>query len=142
MTDDEIRVFLSQGTRTGKIAWTAPSGQAHLAPIWFVVDDDAATLEVVFNTGADTAKGRALRRDPRLSLLVDDERPPFAYVKLTGSVEISEDLDEVRRWATTIGGRYMGPERAAELGARNGVPGELLVRLRPTSVQALTGIAD
>ena len=107
-----------------------------------MVDDAAATLEVVFNTGADTAKGRALRRDPRLSLLVDDERPPFAYVKLTGSVEISEDLDEVRRWATTIGGRYMGPERAAELGARNGVPGELLVRLRPTSVQALTGIAD
>jgi PPOX class probable F420-dependent enzyme len=142
MTDDEIRVFLSQGTRTGKIAWTAPSGQAHLAPVWFVVDDAATTLEVVFNTGADTAKGRALRRDPRLSLLVDDERPPFAYVKLTGSVEISEDLDEVRRWATTIGGRYMGPERAAELGARNGVPGELLVRLRPTSVQALTGIAD
>ena len=68
MTDDEIRVFLSQGTRTGKIAWTAPSGQAHLAPVWFVVDDAATTLEVVFNTGADTAKGRALRRDPRLSL--------------------------------------------------------------------------
>jgi len=142
MTDDETRAFLSTGTRTGKIAWTAPSGQAHVAPIWFVVDDEATALEVVFNTGADTAKGRALRRDPRLSMLVDDERPPFAYVKLTGSVEISEDLDEVRRWATRIGGRYMGPERADELGARNGVPGELLVRLRPTSVQALAGIAD
>ena len=38
-------------------------------------------------------------------MLVDDERPPFAYVKLTGSVEMSEDLDEVRRWATRIGGR-------------------------------------
>jgi PPOX class probable F420-dependent enzyme len=131
-----------EGTRTGKIAWTAPSGQAHLAPIWFVVDDDAPALEVVFNTGADTAKGRALRRDARLSLLVDDERPPFAYVKLTGSVVISEDLEEVRRWATRIGGRYMGQERADELGARNGVPGELLVRLRPTSVQAIAGIAD
>ena len=142
MTDDEIRVFLSRAPAPARSPGRRPSGQAHLAPIWFVVDDDATTLEVVFNTGADTAKGRALRRDPRLSLLVDDERPPFAYVKLTGSVEISEDLDEVRRWATTIGGRYMGPERAAELGARNGVPGELLVRLRPTSVQALTGIAD
>jgi PPOX class probable F420-dependent enzyme len=142
MTDDETRAFLSAGTRTGKIAWTAPSGQAHLAPVWFLLDDGAPALEVLFNTGADTAKGRALRRDPRLSLLVDDDQPPFAYVKLTGSVELSEDLDEVRRWATRIGGRYMGPERAEELGARNGVPGELLVRLRPTSVQAISGIAD
>ena len=142
MTDDETRAFLSAGTRTGKIAWTAPSGQPQVAPIWFVVDDDPAGLEVVFNTGAATAKGRAMRRDPRISLLVDDERPPFAFVKLTGSVEISEDLDEVRRWATRIGGRYMGPERAEELGARNGVPGELLIRLRPSSVQAQAGIAD
>ena len=46
------------------------------------------------------------------------------------------DLGEVRRWATRIGGRYMGPERAAEYGARNGVAGELLVRLRPERVSS------
>ena len=36
----------------------------------------------------------------------------------------------------------MGAGRADEFGARNGVPGELLVRLRPAQVQALRGIAD
>ena len=142
MTDDEVRAFLSTGTRTGKLAWTAASGQPHVAPIWFVVDDAAPALEVVFNTGAETAKGRALRRDPRVSLLVDDERPPFAFVKLTGRVEISEDLDEMRTWAARIGGRYMGADRAEELGRRNGVPGELLVRLRPARVIAQRGVAD
>jgi PPOX class probable F420-dependent enzyme len=142
MTSAEIRGFLSAGTRTGKLAWVAPSGQPHVAPIWFVVDDEAEELAVVFNTGADTAKGRALRREPRVSLVVDDERPPFAFVKLTGTVELSEDLDEVARWAARIGGRYMGAARAEEFGRRNGVPGELLVRLRPTSVLAQRGVAD
>ena len=142
----EVREFLSEGTRTGKLAWVGPSGQPHVAPIWFVVDEgashaDAEAIEVVFNTGADTAKGRAVRRDPRVSIVVDDERPPFAYVKLTGRVDISEDLDEVRRWATRIGGRYMGADRAEEFGARNGVPGELLVRLRATKVDGRRDIA-
>ena len=44
---------------------------------------------------------------------------------------ISDDLDDVRHWAGVIGGRYMGADRADEYGERNGVPGELLVRLTP-----------
>ena len=142
MTDAEIRAFLGHGTRTGKLAWVGPSGQPHVAPIWFVVDDEAPALEVVFNTGDDSAKGRAIRTDPRVSLLVDDETPPFAYVKLTGRVTISEDLDEMRTWATRIGGRYMGADRAEEYGARNGVPGEILIRIRPIKITGETGVAD
>ena len=142
MNEQEIRAFLAHGTRTGKLAWVGPSGQPHVAPIWFVVDDTADAVEVVFNTGATSAKGRAIRRDPRVSLLVDDERPPFAYVKLTGRVTVSEDLDDLRHWATRIGGRYMGADRAKEFGVRNGVAGELLVRLRAAKVDGLRGIAD
>jgi hypothetical protein len=142
MNEQEIRAFLAHGTRTGKLAWVGPTGQPHVAPVWFLVDDAADAVEVVFNTGASSAKGEAIRRDPRVSLLVDDERPPFAYVKLTGSVTVSEDLDELRHWATRIGGRYMGADRAEEFGARNGVPGELLVRLRPAKVVGLRDIAD
>lgn len=138
MDDDERRAFLSTGNRTAKLAWVGPDGHPHVAPVWFVLDGD----DVIFNTGADTAKGRALRRDPRVSIVVDDEVPPFAFVKVNGLAEISEDLAEVRRWATVIGGRYMGPERASEFGDRNGVPGELLVRVRPTRIIAQQGIAD
>ena len=138
MDDDERRAFLSTGTRTAKLAWLGADGHPQVAPVWFVLDGD----DVIFNTGADTAKGRALRRDPRVSIVVDDEVPPFAFVKVNGVAEISEDLAEVRRWATVIGGRYMGPERASEFGDRNGVPGELLVRVRPTRIIAQQGIAD
>ena len=59
-----------------------------------------------------------------------------------GTASVSTELTEVRRWATLIGGRYMGDDRAVEYGGRNGVPGELLVRVTPTKVIAAHGIAD
>jgi PPOX class probable F420-dependent enzyme len=96
----------------------------------------------VFTTNTETAKGKALRRDPRVALCVDDERPPFAYVIVHGTATISEDPDELLAWATILGGRYMGADRAEEYGRRNGVPGELLVRVTPTKVLAEQGVAD
>ena len=142
MREDEIRAFLSHGTRTAKVAWVGSTGQAHVTPVWFLVDDAAESLEIVFSTGAESAKGRAIVRDPRISLVVDDERPPFAFVQLTGPVAVDDDLDRLLDWATRIGRRYMGPERADEFGRRNAVRGELLVRLRPTKVIAEADLAD
>jgi hypothetical protein len=48
----------------------------------------------------------------------------------------------MRRWATLIGRRYMGEDRAEEFGRRNAVAGELLVRLTPERVIAQCGVAD
>jgi PPOX class probable F420-dependent enzyme len=138
LDDPAVRDFLSAGTRTGKVAWVASDGAPHVAPIWFVLDGGG----IVFNTGAGTGKGRALAREGRASLVVDEEEPPYSFVKVDGTVSLSDDLDEVRRFATIIGGRYMGRDRAEEFGARNGVPGELLVRLHPTRVVAGFDIAD
>jgi hypothetical protein len=41
-----------------------------------------------------------------------------------------------------IGGRYMGQDRADAYGERNGVPGELLVRIRPIRITAQAEVAD
>ena len=101
-------------------------------------DDDGS---LVFNTNEKSLKGRTLRRDPRAALCVDDERPPFSFVTVTGTVELSTDPHELLRWATIIGGRYMGTGRAEEYGTRNGVPGELLCRLRPTHGASAEGVA-
>ena len=84
-----------------------------------------------------TAKGRALTRDPRASLCVDLEKPPFAFVQVQGDAELSEDPAELLRTATAIAARYMGAERAGEFGKRNAMPGELVVRLRPVKVLAV-----
>jgi PPOX class probable F420-dependent enzyme len=140
MTDAEVRIFLmALPARTAKLATVRADGRPHVAPVWYDVDADGTLL---FNTGADTVKGRNLLRDGRAAICVDDERPPFSFVTLEGRVEVVEDLDEVRRWAERIGGRYMGHERAVEYGDRNGVPGELLIRLRPDAVNSAADLAD
>jgi PPOX class probable F420-dependent enzyme len=136
MDEREWRAFVSEGTRTGKLATVRADGRPHVVPIWFVLDGD----DLVFNTGAGSVKGRSLRRDPRVCVCVDDERPPFAFAMVEGTASLSEDLDELRRTATLIGARYMGQKRAEEFGRRNAVPGELVVRVTPTRVLAQSDI--
>ena len=138
MTDDQRRAFLLDGTRTGILATVRRDGRPHAAPIWFTLDGD----DVIFTTGADTVKGRNLRRTGRAVVVVDESTPPFDFVTVEGAVEISEDLDEILRWATVLGGRYMGTDQAEAFGRRNAVPGELLIRLRPAKIVAKAGIAD
>ena len=133
MADPKISAFLGAGTRTGKLACAGADGRPLVAPVWFIVEDGA----LVFNTGKNTAKGRALARDPRATLCVDVEEPPYAFVQVQGDAELSEDPGELVRTATAIAARYMGQDRAAEFGKRNGVPGELVVRLRPTKVNVV-----
>jgi PPOX class probable F420-dependent enzyme len=128
----EVLAFLTEGTRTGKLGWVAADGRPLVAPVWFVVEDG----DLVFNTGSGTAKGRAIARDARLSLCVDSEVPPYGFVQVQGTATTSEDPAELLRTATAIGARYMGADRAEEFGRRNGVPGELVVRLTPTKVLA------
>lgn len=135
---DDVIAFLSEGTRTAVLGWVAADGRPLAAPVWFVVDDGA----LVFNTGKDTAKGRALARDSRVVLCIHDDAPPFAFVQVQGVASISEDPDELLDIATRAGGRYMGADRAEEFGRRNGVPGELVVRVKPTKVHAAFDVAD
>ena len=124
--------------RTAACATTRADGRPHVAPVWVAADGD----RLVFMTGADTIKGRSLRRDPRVALCFDDENPPFGFVVVEGTVELRDDLDELVHWGGVIGGRYMGEGRAAEFARRNGVPGELLVVVTPTSVVGALEVAD
>jgi hypothetical protein len=73
---------------------------------------------------------------------VDDERPPYGFVQVQGRATLSEDAEELLDIATRLGARYMGPERAEEFGERNGVPGELVVRVRPTKIVSGFNVAD
>jgi PPOX class probable F420-dependent enzyme len=140
MSEDEVRTFITRvPARPGILGTTRSDGRPHVAPIWYVVDDDGT---IVFTTGDNTVKGRNLSRTGWASLCVDDDAAPFSFVVLEGPVSLSDDQEAVREWAAQIGGRYMGTDRAEEYGARNGVPGELLVRLAPSNVVSAADVAD
>jgi len=139
MSRDEWRAFLLSGTRTAKLGTVRSDGRPHIAPVWFDLDD----ADLVFTTGKETVKGKNIRRDPRVMICVDDERPPFAFVLIEGAPVVSEPSPpELLPWTTRIARRYMGEEQAAAYGKRNAVEGELLVRVPLAKVSAYKGIAD
>ena len=138
MTPDERREFLLEGTRTGKLAVIRAGGGPHVTPTWFTLDGD----EIALTTDEASMKAKGIRSDPRVAMCVDDQAPPYSYVMVQGIATLSDDIDELRRVATAVGGRYMGADRADEFGARNAVPGELVVRITPTHIVARADIAD
>ncbi|MGA8115875.1 MAG: PPOX class F420-dependent oxidoreductase [Actinocatenispora sp.] len=138
MTEQEWRAFVLAGTRTAKIATVRRDGRPHVTPVWFVLDGP----DLVFTTWHESVKARTLRADGRAAVAVDDQQPPYSYVLLEGEARLIEDAADMREWATRIGARYMGADRADEFGSRNGVAGELLVRMRIDKVLAERDIAD
>jgi PPOX class probable F420-dependent enzyme len=137
MSEEEIQQFLSFGTRTGKLATVRADGRPHVVPIWFVLDGD----NLVFTTWHDSVKAHNLRRDPQVSLCVDEEIPPYAFVVVEGTIEVSGDRHERLKWATAIASRYMGEDLAKSYGERNSVEGELVVRLSPRKILAKKDVA-
>ena len=138
MTEEEYREFVLGRSRTAVLATVRADGRPHAAPIWFDLDGDT----LVFTTGESTVKGRNIRRDPRVSLCIEEEEPPFHFVVIEGSSEPTAGDSDLLYWATRIGGRYMGADRADEYGRRNAVEGELLVRVTPQKTVAYKNISD
>ena len=137
MTEEEYRSFLVDRSRTAILATVRADGRPHVAPIWFDLDGDT----LVFTTGENTVKGRNMRRDPRVSLCIDDEEPPFHFVLIEGTAELTPEDPDLLYWTTRLGARYMGDERADEYGRRNAVEGESLVRVTPQKVVAYKNVS-
>ena len=139
MTPSEVHIFLSQGTRTGKLATVRADGRAHTVPVWFTLDGD----DIVFMTMSSSIKAKNMLRSGRAAICVDEEQPPYSFVSIEGEVSIEELAPaELLPWATRIGGRYMGGDLADAYGKRNAAEGEVLVRLHPTNVFAVKNVSD
>lgn len=143
MSAEQVVEFMTTGSRTGKLALTRSNGSPTVTPIWF--DVDSATGEFVFMTGAESAKAKMLRRDPRVSICVDVMEFPFDFARVDGTAAITtfdEDPEAIRHWATETCRRFVGDHRADEFGARNGGADEILVRVAPTKYVGAFGVSD
>lgn len=136
MTEQEVQNFLMAGTLTGKVATSRKDGVPHVVPIWFIVDNDA---NIIFATGKQSAKGKHLIRDPRVSFSVDDQAPPFSFVMIEGTAQVDQEPDkgELLKWATKIAERYVGREAGEAHGKEiAALEGAMLVKIKPTKIIA------
>jgi len=133
--------------RTAKLAVVRSDGSPHVAPVWIDLDEegddgDDDAPRIVFMTSADTVKGKSILRDGRVSLCLDDERPPFSFVTIAGTTTTSTDPDLLLAWGSRIAGRYMGADQAEAYGRRNAVPPEMVVWVTPTKVVAMVDVSS
>ncbi len=109
MTAAEIAEFVAT-SRTATIATLGADGTPHLVAMWFAVLDGTIWLE----TKAKSQKAVNLRRDPRITVLVEDGLTYDALrgVSIEGRGVISEDPDEIWAVGVNVFERYYGPYSA------------------------------
>jgi PPOX class probable F420-dependent enzyme len=132
MNDEEIHAFLEQ-ERTLQVATIDHDGFPHLVAMWYVLIND----EVVFWTYARSQKAVNLRRDPRLTCLVEagEKYQELRGVQIKGRAVISDDLETVQRVGEAIFGRYTGPlnENTRQMVAAQ-APKRVIVFVKPVEI--------
>ena len=140
MSKAEVARFLMHGTFTGKLATVKKDGSPHVVPIWFVVENGKGRGKVeniILTTGDTSVKANNIQHDDRVSICIDDQKPPFSFVTIHGTAKIYPyKQKEVLEWATKIAERYVGKKNAKTYGEVNGGEGTVLVRIKPTKVIA------
>ena len=123
MTDEEVAEFLAT-ERTLQVASIGPDGTPHLVAMWFTVIDG----RIVFWTYAKSQKTVNLRRDPRVTCLVEagESYGELRGVSITGRAEIADDYDTVFKVGAAVYGRYQGDMTHA---SRAGVEAEAQKRV-------------
>lgn len=106
MTEDEIAEFVAS-SRTATMATVGPSGQPHLVAMWYAVLDG----EVWFETKAKSQKVRNLRRDDRITIMIEDGATydVLRGVSIEGRGEIIDDPETNHRVGVSVWERYYGP---------------------------------
>ena len=105
MNDEEIRAFLEE-QRIVQVASIDHDGWPHLVAMWYRLIND----EVVFWTYAKSQKAVNLRRDARLTCLVEagEQYDELRGVQIKGQAIISEDRETVQRIGEAFWERYTG----------------------------------
>ncbi|HET9609090.1 MAG TPA: PPOX class F420-dependent oxidoreductase [Acidimicrobiales bacterium] len=106
MTDDEVAAFVAQ-SRTATMATIGPTGTPHLVAMWFAVVDGQVWLE----TKAKSQKAQNLRRDDRLTFMVEDglTYDTLRGVSMEGRAVLVDDPDALWRVGISVWERYTGP---------------------------------
>lgn len=128
MSSDELKSFLARPL-IAKLCTHNQDGTIHVVPIWFRHENG----EILFGTQEISRKVRNIKRDNRVTVLVDTTRPRLAAVIVYGTAQL--DYDEVIPTRISIFEKYMEPERARGLAGR--LAGDwrpVVIRVKPERV--------
>lgn len=97
----DMKTFLNE-VHFAVVATIRSDGRPHQTVMWYHLQDDDTIL---LNTPFDSLKHRHLKRDPRLSICVEDK---YRYLTLQGTVTINETPEQAGADYGRLGQRYAG----------------------------------
>lgn len=131
MSDDEVKAFLEQAKRA-QLGTINPDGTPHIVPLSYVLVDGRVTLW----TDPDSKKVRNLRRDPRLTCLIEDGAHfgEFRAVQMTGKAELAEDLETSTRVGLALFARSAPMSDQLKAAAEALAPQRVAIFIEPEKV--------
>lgn len=105
MTPDEIDEYL-QGRHSMTICTLANDGSIHAVAMWYGFLEG----EIAFETKTKSQKVKNLRRDPRITCLVEDGEAydQLRGVSIVGTAEIIDDPERMWELGVSVFNRYQG----------------------------------
>lgn len=142
MTDAGLQRFLSQ-PRSASLAYTRRDGSPFVVPVWFQWRDG----EVRIGTGASDPKVAAIRRSPRVTVLVHDDRPPYRVVIIDGQARVEvlarDEVDPTDGIAVDYLGRLGGKVYEQQMAATGAFDaGRAIIRVTPEVIRSNDGPAS
>lgn len=125
---EDLAALLDQ-PRLAVLATNFADGSTLLSPVWHEWRDGGFTILV----GATDVKARHIRRDPRVSVVLADDLPPYPGIEVRGRAELvpAGDLVALRRIAI----RYLGPDRGNRYADASDASTQAVLRIAPTVVR-------
>ena len=96
----QVEHFLS-GRHIAVLTTINPDGTPLQTPVWYLYRDGA----IYVRTNSLSAKVRNVRLEPRVSVCVQDEQPPYRGVTVTGTARVEADRPEL---SVAMSRNYLG----------------------------------
>lgn len=125
LTQDELVAFLKEAP-IARLSSMNPDGTIHTAPVFFKYDNG----DILIGTQEVTRKVRNSKQNPNVTVLIDNQAPPFKGVVIYGEAQL--DYEDVIPKRIAIFERYMPTENAQQLAsglASNYNP--VIIRVKP-----------
>ncbi|HEX9134184.1 MAG TPA: PPOX class F420-dependent oxidoreductase [Ktedonobacteraceae bacterium] len=125
---ERVRAYLRE-LRFAVLATINQDGTPQLTTMWYLLEDDGT---ITMNTKAGRAKERNMRRDPRISICIEDG---YKFVTISGTVEMIADQKIAQHDIYRLSTRYHGEAKARrQMEEQFSKETRVTLRLQPESI--------
>ncbi|MDT0548431.1 MULTISPECIES: PPOX class F420-dependent oxidoreductase [Streptomyces] len=125
---DGLKKYLDESRAFATVATISLDGRPHLTVVWVIRDGD----DLLFSTTVDRLQGKNLRRDPRITVMVNPPENPYVYAEVRGTATLTPDTD--KEVLNKVSQKYTGKDYATFNPASKDDGERLVVRVTPTKV--------